>query len=436
MPCPQSANSCAAPTCEKGLCGFRPDIDAPCGKEESGRCNEGYACIGTSARLTAIRQHTCAVADDGNVWCWGGNRFGELGDGTTEDRATPVLVKGLPRPAIDASAGYAHTCALLEDGRAYCWGNNLGGQTDPASSRNPVTEPTLVDAPVHFTTIHAGQGHTCGISTDRTVYCWGNTAAGQCGVEPTESVLVGPTKIPGLDKVISMETVKNHSCAVRSEDPTLMCWGSNQYLEKEGSPIIHKLGPAADALEYSAVPIPADLGKKIVDVGMGYESTHALSDDGFVFGWGFNGRGQIGSDVTDTVVPAPVLVMTAPGVPLQGAVDLVRTDNSDECARIGGSIEGSPYDCWGADDNGELGFGGSDFDQKFAAPAAALPASATNLVRGEGHGCLTATQDERVQILCYGQVPLVANGSLDPFSDQPIPTPILWDPKNFSATTE
>lgn len=425
--CPASAEPCAAATCQEGVCSYRSAVDSTCGPGGSGRCNEGYACMGANVRLSAIRQHTCMAAEDGKVWCWGDNFWGELGDGTVEDGTHPVMVRGLPGTAVDVSAGYAHTCALLDSGEAYCWGNNSGGQSAPDTTEDRIPAPRRVATDVHFSSIHAGQGHTCAITPEARVYCWGNTAAGQCGVEPTDTIQVGPTEIPGLDRVHALETVKNHICAVRTTDPTLVCWGSNQYLE-DGGYTVGKLGPAAANKEYSSVPIPVNLGAKVVDVGMSYESTYAVTEDGTTYGWGYNGSGQLGNGSDEKTVAAPTPVMVSPGEPLKGTINALRTDGSDQCAEVEADDSSSRYLCWGMDHHGELGLGLSYLSfVPFARPASVIPASGRHLVRGEDHGCFVNDERDRVSIWCYGKVRLVANGSIAEEGRQIVAAPIVWD---------
>lgn len=437
VPCEKSPEPCAESVCRAGACEFRPAVDAPCGKDGSARCNAAYVCLGPNVRLTAIAQHTCAVVDDGKVWCWGGGPYGELGDGAQEERARPVLVRGLPGPAIMAAAGYAHTCALLEGGDVYCWGNNSVGQSVPDSTEDPILEPTLVTSPVPFTKIVAGQGHTCGMTADARVYCWGNTAVGQCGVDPANALRVGPTQIPGLDHVSTLTTVKNHICAVRTQDPTLVCWGSNQYLEGnqyvESGTIDHKLGPAAATMKFSAVPLPVDLGKKIVAVGMSYESTYAVTDDGAIYAWGLNASMQLGTGLSDPLLAAPTRVMAGPTTPLSGAVDMIRSDGSDACAQISDGAGRLQYVCWGANDIGELCRGTPDNHVfPFADSPTVLPPSATNFVRGEDHGCAVVTENARADVWCWGKASWVGRGSFDQLASEPNPQPVEWDPSAFA----
>lgn len=134
---------------------------------------------GAIESLTAGSAHTCGVSGR-DVLCWGDNRFGELGDGTNTSQAQPVTVVGLSEPATDVVAGAVHTCALVADGSAYCWGQNLHGQLGDGTTQNRSTA-TAVAGGLHFRSLYAGGAMTCGITTDGAQYCWGLNQNGQLG---------------------------------------------------------------------------------------------------------------------------------------------------------------------------------------------------------------------------------------------------------------
>ena len=133
------------------------------------------------------REHACAVAQNGRVWCWGGNRSGEVGDGSTSERLSPreaQTPRGMRFTSVVAGADF--TCALAEGGEVYCWGGNRSGQLGDGSRTNRPT-PVAVQASFPFAAIVAGEAHACGLPRGRLPVCWGANTQGQLGdgtVEP------------------------------------------------------------------------------------------------------------------------------------------------------------------------------------------------------------------------------------------------------------
>jgi len=104
-----------------------PSMNRDGGSQNTGTIREIRLAIGGF--------HTCALKRDGTVWCWGYNRYGQLGDGTRMDRYTPVQVVNLT-DVIQISAGALHTCALKRDGTVWCWGHNEYGQLGDGTKIN------------------------------------------------------------------------------------------------------------------------------------------------------------------------------------------------------------------------------------------------------------------------------------------------------------
>jgi uncharacterized protein YjdB len=124
--------------------------------------------------------HTCGRTGGGEVWCWGRNAFGQLGDGSTTNRQEPVRVAS-PVAFVSISAGAEHTCGLAADGSAWCWGlrGNVGA-VDHLALPLAVTTPRAVSGGLRFTELSAGGGHSCGRAVDGT-WCWGANFSGQLG---------------------------------------------------------------------------------------------------------------------------------------------------------------------------------------------------------------------------------------------------------------
>jgi alpha-tubulin suppressor-like RCC1 family protein len=169
-------------------CGLSANGDVLCwGLNSDGQLGDGSRLdrlvptrvSGPYRSVTAGNAHTCA-ADGEEVVCWGDNGFGQLGDGTRDDHARPVSVVNLPAAPISVAAGAVHTCALVEGGAAYCWGQNLYGQLGDGTTEHRAL-PTEVAGGMVFTRLFAGGAVTCGVSAEQVQYCWGLNQNGQLG---------------------------------------------------------------------------------------------------------------------------------------------------------------------------------------------------------------------------------------------------------------
>jgi len=256
--------------------------------------------------------HSLALAADGRVYAWGQNESGELGDGSTTDRAAPVQVRlpvGVAARAV--SAGARFSVALASDGAIYLWGENLSNQQDSVTAHPGMTIPTRIDLPDgdKASAIATGSAHVLVLTTKNTVYAWGWNGRGQLGTNDccTElsatPALVG---LPGGTAITAIAAGGEHSLAV-SSDGTVYGWGSNRHGE---------LGLAC-AAQYASCGSPRQIdlpgGVRATSVAAGEGHSLAVGADGRVYAWGTNFAGELGIGTHGDEEP-PTSVALPPGV--------------------------------------------------------------------------------------------------------------------------
>jgi alpha-tubulin suppressor-like RCC1 family protein len=243
--------------------------------------------------VTAGEAHTCALRTNDRVACWGDNSQGQLGDGSTTDRITPVPVSGL-RGALAVAAGSAHTCALRNTGRVLCWGDNGAGQLGDGTTTDRTT-PTPVQGLTDAVSVAAGERHTCAVRTTGGVRCWGGNWGGQLGDGTTTSHAT-PVAVSGLTDAVTVSAGRGHSCAVLSAG-NAACWGANRSGQLGDGTTTNRLTP----VEVNGL---ADRN----EIAAGHSHTCAMRGAGqSVACWGYNGEGQLG-DGTTTSQSTPVEV--------------------------------------------------------------------------------------------------------------------------------
>ena len=236
-------------------------------------------------RDVAIGQfHTCAISRDGLVFCWGDNGFNQLGNSTNVPRPTPGRVPGLSGEFVSISAGRFHTCALNTAGTVYCWGDGTSGQLGEGNQDSG----GIAVIPIGFETgaqeISAGAFHTCGIDAAGTGYCWGANADRQLGTGTDTLYVRQPAPVAGLPAgVTQIDAAISHSCGLTAEG-RMMCWGSN---------LSGQLGLRRAAYRGSAANVAflQDGNREIVAEGT---NSCVLTRLRRVLCWGSNGSGQLG----------------------------------------------------------------------------------------------------------------------------------------------
>jgi alpha-tubulin suppressor-like RCC1 family protein len=240
------------------------------------------------------------LSSDNKAYCWGNNSNGQLGNGSNTNTSAPTTVI-LPAGVNFSQlvAGGLHTCALGSDGKVYCWGYNFFGQVGNGSDTNSST-PTAVILPsgVSISQVAAGENHTCGLSSDSKVFCWGNNEYGQLGNgtdtnSPTPIAVILPSGV-SISQVVARG---DHTCGMGS-DSKVYCWGVN-YDGQLGN------GTDKNSSTPSVVLLPSGMGFSQIVAGGNH--TCALGSNSKVYCWGLNDSGQLGNN-SDTSSTTPVEV--------------------------------------------------------------------------------------------------------------------------------
>ena len=187
--------------------------------------------------------HTCATTRTGGVRCWGMNASGELGAGTLFERSTPLRVAGISR-TVEVAAGGGHTCARTSEGTVECWGANNAAQLGNRTRLVSATPTPLSGLPGPALSLAAGDRHTCALTTTGEVSCWGANDAGQLGdgslLDRDRAV-----RVHGLrDGSVRITAGENHTCVLSAES-AVRCWGKNASGQLGDGTFIH--APACGA---------------------------------------------------------------------------------------------------------------------------------------------------------------------------------------------
>lgn len=246
--------------------------------------------------IAAGHAHTCGLTADGAAYCWGGGSFGQLGDGDFAPDTVPIAVSG-GLHFTSLTVGYNHTCGIVSGGAAYCWGSNFSGQLGTGSySPDMSSTPLPVTGGLSFTTLAAGSTHTCGLVADSTAYCWGANEAGMLGDSTTIS-RNAPAAVAGGLKFATIASRNAHTCAITGGGAAY-CWGSNSSSQ---------IGDSSSEIQQNAPDAVHAGGVTFTTIAAGYNHTCARATSGDIYCWGGNENGQAGPNAGTTApVPVPV----------------------------------------------------------------------------------------------------------------------------------
>lgn len=319
--------------------------------------------------------HSCALASGGVAYCWGRNNYGQLGDGTNDDRPAPVLVNGsLSLASIDG--GDQFTCGVTLSGVGYCWGRNNSGQLGNGSTSDS-TAPVAVAGGHTWTSISAGDQFACGVNTSNDAYCWGKGTQGQLGDSTNAASTTSPSLVSGSHQwaaVLASGNAGQHACGITAAGAAY-CWGLN------GN---GQLGTNNTTATNS--PVLVNGGLTWAQISAGGASTCGVTTSGAGRCWGSNYTGQNGDGTTnDSLVPTTV----SGG----GTWSRIEAGGGATCAI---RTSGVPY-CWGANGLGAIGDGTNNTSHSPVAVAGSY--TFTTISIGGGGSCGRTSSSA---VYCWG----------------------------------
>ena len=280
--------------------------------------------------------HSCGLTLRNEILCWGENSTGQLGTGDDISRTIPWPVSHGTIEFSRVVPGAAHSCALSLDNEVYCWGSNNAGQLGLGNlSDLQVSVPVEVGGGRSYISVEVGGAHSCALSTSRAAFCWGNGAQGQLGTGDVQGVpRPAPDSVVGGIVYELLTAGNEHTCGLTVSGESY-CWGSGQH---------GRLGVGSSS--NLAEPTLVGNNMQFFAISAGGTHTCALGLDGTAYCWGDASQGQLGTGALDgSEVPVPV----------SGTLvfDDISAGNGYTCAITG---VGDVY-CWGRNEVGQLGDG-------------------------------------------------------------------------------
>jgi alpha-tubulin suppressor-like RCC1 family protein len=301
--------------------------------------------------------------------------------GCRDDKESPAAPDAPPAVATTAStlvftqmsAGFEHSCGVTSDNRLYCWGWNAEGEVGDGTTTDRLV-PVPVGGALRFRQVSAGFGNTCAVTTDNRAYCWGFAPGIGAGPSPRLS----PALVVGGILFRTVQIDLGTACGVRASDDKAFCWGDNRFGQLG---IGNNTGPENDSQSgpHSSKPVAVSGGLKFRHVSPGHQHVCGVTTDNRVFCWGYNRYGQVGDGSGGWLKFKPVRVA---GTQLYREVDAGRDFT---CA----VTTGDRAYCWGFNSIGELGNGTRNLSRVPKAVSGGL--SFERVSAGEFHACAETT---------------------------------------------
>ena len=350
----------------------------------------------TFTDLSVGQNSACAISDKSEIWCWGSNNKFQSASRVSIFESTPFRINGIV-DAVQVAVGLEHVCALNRSKRVVCWGSNEFGQLGTGFNATELASspfPEYVNGVIDVLSISAGDNHTCAITAQKELFCWGSNSKGQSGqLFSDESrqingrAVITQAERVDISEVLEMALGNSHTCVISSKS-YVFCFGSNLYgqlgqgwnIEKSYKPVVISTVVEAKKIDSSGnticitdknksmrcwgagesgqlgnldtadLPIPTNstltLAKYVVEeFSVGNRSTCAKLNNSEVYCWGSTSFGQVGSSNATSVSLSPFSTIQYP------LTDATRIESGGDfsCALTGNIW------CWGRNNLGQLG---------------------------------------------------------------------------------
>ncbi len=373
--------------------------------------------------------HTCAVLADGTATCWGNDRHGQLGDSLLAERDAPDVTKpvaGLSGSTVVANGDPTDgQCIVLPNGTVKCWGNNQYGMVGDLST-TPAPTPVLVNNVTHpfgnALSVCQGEDFSCALLADGTAQCWGGNYAGQLGYgsAPDSAAHSQPSGVLGLTNAVAIACGQAFACALLA-DGTLQCWGDNDEFQLgNASPQVLQTAPTTVVGPDGVTPFGQNRF-----IAAGAYHTCAVHGDGTTQCWGESAYGQLGdNDVCSNDPGCPMNWYPEPAqLPSSPAAKSLALGDYHTCALL---ADGTAR-CWGRDQDGELGNGATS-DSAVPVTVAGL-SGAVAIAAGGGDSCATMADGT---LRCWGSN---LSGELADGTNTQRDTPVVSAPTHVASVT-
>lgn len=234
--------------------------------------------------------YSSAIMANGDLYTWGLNSYGKLGNGTTTDSYIPIKIMS---DVASISLGYSHSAAITTSGDLYTWGFNYNGQLGNGTTSDLNPNPTPIKIMSNVASVSLGAYHSAAITTNGDLYMWGSNESGQLGNGNSKASCF-PVKI--MSDVASVSLGTGHSAAIKTNGD-LYIWGyNNNYALGNGK--------GNGSISY----IPEKIMSNVVSVVLGNENGAAITTNGDLYMWGRNEAGQLGNGTTTNIsVPEKIM---------------------------------------------------------------------------------------------------------------------------------